>query len=391
MTLFDASMMHDFPDRALRAALADPKNLRDFLVMALPDLAPKLDILHAKRIEPTFTLEDWRHREADLLFEIPYAGADGPPVLVCLMVEHQSKPDRCLPMRMLIYASLYWDQEWKEYEKDHTLGEGMAFSAVVPVVFHTGPTLWNTTRTVGELFRGPAALQAYAALWPIAYWDLAARTPEELLGEEGPFAQLLAVVRTEREDYERFRDVFVEAMRRLESIADDDRMRWHELLHILLSWVVQRRSYRDRESLLELATESQRSQAHKREVEMERATMEQTGAEWMYQKIQKEVEEKLGKEYREKFEKEYREKLDKEYREKLEKELAAREKAIREKEMAAKEPTAWRKVLLGLLADRFGPLPDSVTNAVNACEDVDRLQSATRKSITLASLEEFVL
>ena len=367
MTLFDPSMMHDFPDRALRAALANPKNLRDFLVMALPDLAPKLDILQAKLIAPTFTLEDWREREADLLFAIPYAEADGPSVLVCLMVEHQSKPDRCLPMRMLIYASLYWDQEWKEYEKSHPLGEGMAFSPVVPVVFHTGPTLWNTTRTVGELIRGPAELQAFAPLWPIVYWDLAGRTPEELLGEEGPFAQLLAVVRTEREDYERFRDVFVEAMRRLESIADDDRMRWHELLHLLHSWVIQRRPDEDQDPLFGLAAESQRTQAHKREVEMERATTKQTGAERMYEKIRKEFLEKQKQELRDEVEKEYGEKT------------------------AARETAAWRKVLFGALVDRFGPLPESVTNAVNACEDADRLQTATRKTSTLASLEEFVI
>ena len=121
MVVFDQSMMHDFPDRALRTALSNPKNLRDFLVMALPDLAPKLDFAQAKRIEPTFTLEDWREREADLLFQIPYTETGSPPVLVCLMVEHQSAPNRYLPMRMLIYACLYWDQEWKEYDKSHPL------------------------------------------------------------------------------------------------------------------------------------------------------------------------------------------------------------------------------------------------------------------------------
>jgi hypothetical protein len=356
MALFDPFLLHDFPDRALRSALADPKNLRDFLLLALPDLAPKLDLEQARRIQPTFTLEDWREREADLLFEIPYTGTVGQsPVLVCLMVEHQSMPDRRLPMRMLIYACLFWDQEWKEYEKGHPLGEGLSFSAVIPVVFHTGPILWNTARTVGELFEGPVELQAYAPQWPITYWDLAARSPEELLGEEGPFAQLLAVVRAEREDYERFREVFVEAMRRLESIADDDTMRWHELLRILMSWVVQRRSYENQDQLLALAVESQRTQAHKREVEMERATMEKTGIEVMWENVQKQVREKF------------------------------------EKEMTNRELAKSRALIADILTDRFGPLPASLVASIEVCDDPSRLYTATRRAGTIASLDQFQL
>ena len=164
MVVFDQSMMHDFPDRALRAALSDPKNLRDFLFLALPDLAPKLDLEKAQRIQPTFTLEDWREREADLLFEIPYTEAGHLPVLVCLMVEHQSAPNRYLPMRMLIYAALYWDQQWKAYEKSHPFGEGLSFSTVIPVVFHAGPIVWNTATTIAELFSGPEALRAFAPI-----------------------------------------------------------------------------------------------------------------------------------------------------------------------------------------------------------------------------------
>lgn len=140
-------------------------------------------------------------------------------------------------------------------------------------------------------------------------------------------------------------------MRRLESIADDDRMRWHALLHILLSWVVQRRPRQDKDPLLGLVAESQRSQAHKREVEMERATMEQTGAEWMAEQIENRLQ----------------------------------------KEMSARQMTVWREVLLGTLTDRFGTLPASVVSAVNTCEQPDRLQTATRKAGTIASLEDFQL
>ena len=84
---------------------------------------------------------------------------------------------------------------------------------------------------------------------------------------------------------------------------------------------------------------------------MERATMEQTGAEWMAEQIENRLQ----------------------------------------KEMSAREMTVWREVLLGTLTDRFGSLPTSVVSAVNTCDQPDRLQSATRKAGTIASLEDFQL
>ena len=48
--------------------------------------------------ERDFLLDDWRGRESDLLFRLPFRPLTDapalPPALVCLLVEHQSEPDR---------------------------------------------------------------------------------------------------------------------------------------------------------------------------------------------------------------------------------------------------------------------------------------------------------
>lgn len=71
----DVTLLHDFPDRAIRGLLANAGNLREMLGAAVPDLAPRFDCDRAELQPPAFPLDDWRHRESDLLFLIPYRTA----------------------------------------------------------------------------------------------------------------------------------------------------------------------------------------------------------------------------------------------------------------------------------------------------------------------------
>jgi len=104
--------LHDFPDRAIRDALAQPANLRDLLQAVVPQLAPGFDCDRATLLPREYLLDDWRCREADLLFRVPYHTAAGDqPALVCVLIEHQSRPDPAMPLRLLLYAVLYWERE----------------------------------------------------------------------------------------------------------------------------------------------------------------------------------------------------------------------------------------------------------------------------------------
>src|SRR5690242_8678152 len=122
MSFFDDPPLHDFPDRAIRLLLENPHNLRDLLMAVVPELAVRFDFERVEIVPNRFLLDDWRRRESDLLFHIPYAAGqsteDEAAVFVCLLVEHQSKPDARMPLRTLLYAVLYWEREWKTWEDD---------------------------------------------------------------------------------------------------------------------------------------------------------------------------------------------------------------------------------------------------------------------------------
>ena len=92
MPVADDEPLRDFPDRALRQLLGYPQHLRSLLRCVVPELADGFDCDRARSLEREFPLDDWRRRESDLLFLIPYQTAGEELwALVCVLIEHQKR------------------------------------------------------------------------------------------------------------------------------------------------------------------------------------------------------------------------------------------------------------------------------------------------------------
>ena len=63
-----------------------------------------------------FVADDWRGKEADLVFTVEREGTQT-PVLVYVLLEHQSTPDRWLRLRLLGYCVQVW-QQWQRQHKN---------------------------------------------------------------------------------------------------------------------------------------------------------------------------------------------------------------------------------------------------------------------------------
>src|SRR5437763_564500 len=63
MSFFENPPLHDFPDRAVRQLLSDPRNLRDLLMEVVPEIAARLDFEAVEVVDRSFLMEDWRRRE----------------------------------------------------------------------------------------------------------------------------------------------------------------------------------------------------------------------------------------------------------------------------------------------------------------------------------------
>jgi hypothetical protein len=340
----------DFPDRVLRDALVRPNNLRALLRRTHPGLADRLDYPRMEVVGRSYLLDDWRRREADVLVRLPLLGGET-EVLVCVLAEHQTNPDPVMPLRLLLAAVLYWEQEWQAWQRRHEYGVPLRLTPIVPVVLLTGPQPWNTNRTLADLFAGPDELKAYAPQWAMPLSELILTPPGDLLASGEPFWQALAVVRAEREEPAVFRAVFVEALERLAGLAETDRVEWERLLKMLLGWGMIRRSGREHAGLIEAVRQSHLSALLQEEVTQ---MIENLGQTW-------------------------------------EQELLARGAVqARAEGRAEGELLMCRQVVETLLRQRFGELPADIVQRV-AQADLPALQRVVAAYPTLTALKDLSL
>jgi hypothetical protein len=342
-----ADLPRDYPDHAIRDALTHPHNLRDLVRRLVPTLVDCLDFDRREIMPRTFLLDDYREREADLLVRLPFRDtAEGEAVLVCILLEHQSAPDQAMPLRLLLSAVLFWEREWRAWREQHPRGQPLRLTPILPVVLHTGPEPWDTNRSLAELFAGPEAVRAWSPQWALLLWDLPQHGPEELLRGDEAFWQALAVVRAEHAEPAEFLAVLREALQRLESLGEqeEERVRWQQLLRMVLYWALLRRSRRERDQVIETVRESQHNVLLQQEVQNMTQQIDMT---W-------------------------------------EQELLARGEARGE---VQGELRANRNTLLRLLEQRFQTIPDDLKQRI-ASADLVHLQAALDQVIGLQSLED---
>jgi hypothetical protein len=327
----------DLTDRVFRKTLENVDNLREFLEEALPDHVTALDCANAHLLPREFVASDWRGREADLLFEIPYRTSNGPQrALVCVLIEHQTRTDVLMPFRTLLLTVSFWDRQWREWQELRVPRPTLRFTPVIPIVLYTGSAPWGSTRRMTELLGEPEVFHAFAPDVEPLFWNLADHTPDELLSRGDGWRNLLAVVRQELADQADFHRVFREAVRRLGTLADRDRPRWQELLEATLTWSYMHRPPAERIALQSEAEAVQRDSRRRKEIK----TMGQTIAESL---------------------------------------------------MEEGELRGVRNVLLAVLKKRFRKVPKTVKQRIETTTELSRLKEAILEAMTLESLDDLRL
>jgi hypothetical protein len=333
-----ADLPHDFPDRALREALVQGDNLRALLRAVAPDVAEQLDYDRLEVVKPSYLLDDWRRRENDVLIRAPFRG-EGGDLLLCVLVEHQSTADPAMPLRMLVYAVLYWEQQWKAWKDGHRRGEPLRLTPVLPVVLHTGQEPWDTSRSLADLFDVPDVLKVWLPSWPMPLWDLPEHSPAELLRTDEGLWQALAVARAERASPDDFLRVLEEAVRRMEPLGTSRPVHWHQLLRLVLYWALDRRPPLEHTHLIDAARAGHTNVQLQQEVQIMTQQLWKVGPEaWLEEG----------------------------------------------------ELRAYRTMLRGALQKKFQQIPEAVLERI-AAADLDHLKAACLQVFDLQSLDELQL
>jgi hypothetical protein len=235
------TMPRDTPDHLLRESLRTWENLRDLLASALPAVIENFDFTGMQEVPREFFTGDWREREADLIFEVGYrVGQQTTPSLVGVLVEHQTDTEQWIPFRALHLLVNYWERRYHQWQQTARREATFRLPPVFCVVLYTGATTWGSNTNVRQLLDEPAELHQYAPDWGPQFWNLAARSADDLLGGP-PWMWLMAVVRAEREARAEYERVLEAARRRLDPLEETAKARWSQLMRAVYSYSLFRR------------------------------------------------------------------------------------------------------------------------------------------------------
>ena len=169
----DPSRPHD---KYFRSVFSNPADAASLLRAHVPDaLARTLKWSTLTLVPGRFVSPDWRDSEADLLFSVEQE-PDAAPVLVYVLLEHQSSPDRWMPLRLLNYCVQMW-LRWRNREENKR-----GLPLIVPLVLYQGAEPWQYDREFAELFTRVVPEWRWVPRFEHLLIDQTRQSPESLPG-----------------------------------------------------------------------------------------------------------------------------------------------------------------------------------------------------------------
>jgi predicted transposase/invertase (TIGR01784 family) len=174
-------------DRFVRYTFSQPERAAAELRAALPShVVSEVDWSSLQRESGSVVDPELKQTETDLLFTARLRS--GHPLLLYVLLEHQSTVDRWMALRMLRYV-VRLVEHWRQ---EHPAGEQLP--VILPLVMYHGEDgAWTAARRVEDLFELPGEAQEererWRALVPRFEYlldDLTAERAEALLARPGP-------------------------------------------------------------------------------------------------------------------------------------------------------------------------------------------------------------
>lgn len=273
-----ANLLREFPDRAIRWLLETPDNLRGLLLTINEDIAERIDYKNIQRMERTFIGNNFRKREADILFKAKFLDnieVSSKEVIIYVLIEHQSSVDPIMPFRILYYMTQIWEAQRREWESQKVPLKDWRFCPILPVVFYTGKEKWNSPLELKGLMDLPSLLEDFSPRLKIMFFNLGATPTDQLVKNNHPFEWVLQIIQKENTNVDEFGKALQLAVYNLEFMLPEEQANWERLMFFLVEFIRHRRKQAELPNLFSIV-ESNVKDAYRRE---EVRNMSKTGAQ----------------------------------------------------------------------------------------------------------------
>ncbi len=137
-----------------------------------------IDEANVQEIPHSFVLQDFKRKEADLVYRVKLNGED---VVFYLLLEMQSKVDFSMPYRLLLYQVEIWRYLLQNEDKAKTRQKSFRLPAIIPIVLYNGRQRWSVHRQFRKMIANEQMFGSELIDFEYICIDVARYTEEELL------------------------------------------------------------------------------------------------------------------------------------------------------------------------------------------------------------------
>lgn len=171
-----SEVTHQPHDKLFKTVFSNVEEASSFLQLYLPPAVRDLINWPTLRVvEGSFIDEEFAERESDLLYQVMLHGYED-PVLLYLLFEHQSQPDKWMRRRLIRYIDRAWDEAFKLYPKRADL------PPVIPLVFYQGEESWNYSTELADLLPEFARNWSFVPHFSHILIDQSGLNPQQVAG-----------------------------------------------------------------------------------------------------------------------------------------------------------------------------------------------------------------
>ena len=132
-------------DSSYKFLFSTPELVRDLILGFVPDdWLHSLDYTTLEKVPGSYVSEDFRHRADDIVWRVK-VGNDW--VYLYLLIEFQSRVDKYMALRMMVYVGLLYQDLIK---RGDVLADGR-LPPILPIVLYNGSPRWTAVTDVFEL------------------------------------------------------------------------------------------------------------------------------------------------------------------------------------------------------------------------------------------------
>ncbi len=123
-----------------------PRMVEDLIdAFVKEDFVSEFDFSYLKRANNSYVTEEFKDREADILWETKFKGKDA---YIYILIEFQSTVDKFMSLRMLTYILLFYQDILKKKKPSK-------LPVVFPILLYNGEKRWNAPEKLEDLIEIP--------------------------------------------------------------------------------------------------------------------------------------------------------------------------------------------------------------------------------------------